>query len=271
MVHGPLYEDGCLQGLLELAGIAYVGCPVLASAIGMDKDIARRLVRLEGIKTTRYHLLTSSQLESDIKSICQSIIAELNWPLFVKPCSMGSSVGIHKVNNMEELLTAISNAKCYDEAILIEEYISGREIELAVLENNSTRLAPKVSKPGEIKVNHPDGFYSYAAKYLDSDATELVIPAHLDSQLMARLKQAAADIFVALKCRGMARVDFFVDEKKDEFYFSEINTIPGFTPISMYPKMWERSGLAYVDLLDQLILLALNHRKNRDQLITHYQ
>ena len=271
VTHGPLYEDGCLQGLLELADVAYVGCGVLSSAIGMDKDIARRLVKLDGIKAARYVHISWHATAAEIESYCQQAATEFGWPLFVKPNSMGSSVGIHKANNMTELAEAVADARRYDEAILIEEGVKGREIELAVLENSSITGAPKVSLPGEICVNHPDGFYSYTAKYLESEHTELITPAQLDEKLVARLQQAASDIFVSLKCKGMARVDFFVNDQTGQIYFNEINTLPGFTPISMYPRMWQASGLSYSNLLDSLLKLAIANHHGRQKLVRHYK
>lgn len=271
VVHGPLYEDGCVQGLLELADVAYVGCGVLSSAMGMDKDMARRVVSLSGIKAARYRLLSWHAHANDIEQFCQQTVAELGWPLFVKPCTLGSSVGIHKANNMAEFMAAIADARRYDDEILVEECLAGREIELSVLENVSPLAPPRVSLPGEIRVNHPDGFYSYAAKYLESEHTDLLVPAELDEKLVRRLQQCAADIFVNLKCKGMARVDFFVNDQSGEIYFNEINTIPGFTPISMYPRMWQASGLSYSALLDSLISLALARFEYRQQLVRHYQ
>jgi D-alanine-D-alanine ligase len=271
VVHGPLYEDGCFQGLLELADIAYVGCDVLSSAVGMDKDIARRLVRSCGIASARYHVLSNHLSATQQEERAHQVIAELGWPLFVKPCCMGSSVGIHKVHTLDELLRAIKDAGRYDEDILIEECIKGREIEVAVLEHTSPSSSPKVSLAGEIRVHHHDGFYSYDAKYLESDQTELSAPAEINEPLLHRLQYAAAQIFTALKCKGMARVDFFVKEDHEEIVFSEINTLPGFTPISMYPKLWEVSGLSYAHLLNQLIDLALSRHRRQQQLVTHYQ
>jgi len=271
VVHGPLHEDGCLQGVLELADVAYVGCDVLSSAIGMDKDMARRLACVNGVKSARYRLLSWYANPQETEQFCQQTAAELGWPLFVKPCSMGSSVGIHKAKNMAELAQAISDARRYDEEIIVEEYIQGREIELAVLENSSPMLAPKVSLAGEIRVNHEDGFYSYTAKYLESEQTELIVPAQFDDNILHRLQQISADIFTSLKCKGMARIDFFVDDQHGEIYFNEINTLPGFTSISMYPKMWQASGLTYPVLLKRLIDIALMHHRCRQQLVTHYQ
>ncbi len=270
VVHGPLYEDGCLQGLLKLAEVAYVGCDVLSSAIGMDKDISRRLACTETIQCARYHTLSWYANAELTMQTCEEAVSAFGWPLFVKPNSMGSSVGIHKASNMQALLDAIADAKRYDETILIEEAIQGREIEVAVLENRTPSKLPRVSVPGEILVHHLDGFYSYSAKYLESEKTDLLVPALLDDGLQNRLQVAAADIFVRLKCKGLARVDFFVNDKTGDIYFNEVNTLPGFTSISMYPKLWQASGLAYKDLLDELIDLALTHQRCREQLVTHY-
>lgn len=269
-VHGPLYEDGALQGLLELSGVAYVGCDVLSSAIAMDKDMARRVVCVDGVKSARYRTLSWHSSETDRQQFCSDVSAELGWPLFVKPCSLGSSVGIHKAKNMAELIAAVNDAFRYDEEILVEEGLKGREIELSVLENSTFSAKPKVSIPGEIRVNHPDGFYSYTAKYLESHKTDLIVPAILSDKLTERLKQIASDIFIRLKCKGMARVDFFVDDVNEEIYFNEVNTIPGFTPISMYPKLWQASGISYPELLDRLIQIALSHQHCRQHLVTNY-
>lgn len=205
------------------------------------------------------------------QAFCQELINDFGLPLFVKPCSLGSSVGIHKAKTPEELVNAVNDALRYDEAILVEEYIAGREIELSVLENAQTASEPLVSVAGEIKVNHADGFYSYTAKYLESEATELHIPANLSVSLLERLQKTAKDIFLRLKCKGMARVDFFVNEQTNQIYFNEINTLPGFTPISMYPKLWDASGLCYPDLLDKLVELAMRHHRCKQQLVTNYQ
>lgn len=225
VVHGPLYEDGCLQGILELAGVAYVGCDVLSSAIGMDKDMARRIACVNGLKAARYRLLTWHSTSVERQKFCNEVATELGWPLFVKPCSLGSSVGIHKVKTMTELFSAVDDALRYDEEILVEEFLLGREIELSVLENRTPGAKPRVSLPGEIKVNHPDGFYSYTAKYLESSQTDLIIPAKLNSTIQENLQKAAAEIFMNLKCKGMARVDFFVNDSTGQIYFNEINTI----------------------------------------------
>lgn len=271
VVHGPLYEDGSLQGLLELAGAAYVGCDVLSSALGMDKDIARRVACVGDVESARYRVLFGHASEEETRTFCEDTVTQFGWPLFIKPCALGSSVGIHKAQTMPELLEAVADAKRYDRLVLIESFIKGREIELAVLENISQSGAPFVSHPGEIQVKHEDGFYSYAAKYIDSDKTLLHIPAVLDDEMKARLQNMAAAIFTNLRCRGMARVDFFVNDETGHIYFNEINTLPGFTSISMYPKLWEASGIAYPILLDKLVDIAMVHHQRRLQLVTHYQ
>ena len=271
VVHGPLYEDGALQGLLELAGIAYVGCDVLSSALCMNKDIARRIACGDGIASARYRAVPEYASSAEIQTFCDEIAAEFGWPLFVKPCSLGSSVGIHRVENISDLKHAIADARRYDRTVLVESFIEGREIELAVLENPSPNLPSLVSIPGEVQVQHDDGFYSYHAKYLESDKTLLHIPADLSASTIQRLQSMALTIFTRLGCRGMGRVDFFVNDATNAIYFNEINTIPGFTSISMYPKLWEASGIAYPELLDKLIELARRHHDERQQLVTHYQ
>lgn len=271
VVHGPLYEDGCLQGMLKLAGVAFVGCDVLSSAIAMDKDMTRRLACNDTILSARYQVLSWHSTPTERQQFCQHVAAELGWPLFIKPCSLGSSVGIHKAKNITELSAAIDDALRYDEEILVEEFISGREIELAVLENNTSSAAPLVSIAGEIAINHADGFYSYTAKYLESNGCDLYLPARLDEHLVKDLQKMAGEIFTRLKCKGMARVDFFVDDQNQRIYFNEINTLPGFTSISMYPKLWQASGLDYPSLLDRLVNLALGHQQCRRQLVTSYQ
>lgn len=270
VVHGPLLEDGCLQGMLEHANVAYVGCDVLSSAIGMDKDIQRRLIGPDLVSSARYRLLRRGATSEQWQMLCQEAVAAFGWPLFVKPCSMGSSVGIHKVHDWEELLAAVSDASRYDQSVLVEEYIKGREIELSVLESSVPGQMPRVSIAGEIEVHHRDTFYSYSAKYIESDQSTLHIPATLEPQLMLSLQTIAREIFLRLKCRGMARVDFFVDDKQGHIYFNEINTIPGFTSISMYPKLWEASGIPYPQLLDELLEISLQNKRAREKLKTQY-
>lgn len=271
IVHGPLYEDGALQGLLELSNTAYVGCDVLSSAICMDKEMTRRIVCNQHIKSAATRSISWYSSAQERQNFCQQVIAEFGWPLFVKPCSLGSSVGTHKVHNKNDLTNAITDALRYDNRVLVEQAIPGREIEIAVLENITLQTAPKVSVPGEICPLHQHGFYSYAAKYLESDKTQLIIPALLDAQTIEQLQAMAKEIFVTLRCKGMARIDFFIHQTTHEIYFNEINSIPGFTSISMYPKMWQATGLKYADLLDELIKLGLKHYHCRQQLIHDYR
>jgi D-alanine-D-alanine ligase len=271
VMHGPLCEDGALQGLLNLAGVAYVGCDVLSSAVSMDKDIARQLVgHVEGIHAMPYYRLPYTETPEHDRSRCEAAVAELGWPVFVKPCSLGSSVGIHRADTMEQLLAAVRDARRYDTAVLIEAFIAGREIEVGVLEHDSREDLPDVTVPGEIKVGHTDGFYSYAAKYLESDDSKLCIPAVLDEEATRHVQMAAAEIFMRLRCHGLARVDFFVQADTHKIYFNEINTLPGFTSISMFPKLWEESGLSYSALLDRLIALAQMRQRSREKLETDY-
>jgi len=271
VMHGPLCEDGALQGLFNLAGVAYVGCDVLSSAVSMDKDIARRLVgEIEGIHAVPYHRLPYTQMPEQDRSRCEAAVAELGWPVFVKPCSLGSSVGIHRADTMEQLLAAVRDARRYDTTVLIEAFIAGREIEVGVLEHDSREGLPDVTVPGEIQVGHADGFYSYAAKYIESDDSKLCIPAVLDEGAIRPIQMAAAEIFMRLRCHGLARVDFFVQAETNKIYFNEINTLPGFTSISMFPKLWEASGLSYSALLDRLITLAHMRQCSREKLVTDY-
>ncbi len=271
VVHGPLCEDGTLQGLLELARIAYVGCNVLSSAMCMDKGITRRLASsIEGIEAIKYHRLPYTASAAQDKTWCEEAAKDLGFPLFVKPCSLGSSVGIHRVENMDALRSAVADARQYDTMVLVEEYIDGREIELAVLEHDGPEGLPDVSVPGEIKTGHSDGFYSYAAKYTECDALELCIPAALGKTVVRKLQVAAAEIFMRLQASGLARVDFFVQDSKNKIYFNEINTLPGFTTVSMFPKLWEASGLGYKGLLDRLIRSALERQRRRQTLMTDY-
>lgn len=271
VMHGPLCEDGALQGLLNLAGVAYVGCDVLSAAVSMDKDIARQLAgHLEGIHAVPYHRLPyteSSQIDSHR---CEAAVAEFGWPVFVKPCSLGSSVGIHRADTMEQLLAAVRDARRYDTTVLIEAFIAGREIEVGVLERDACEGLPDVTVPGEIKIEHADGFYSYAAKYLESNDSKLCIPAVLDADAIKHVQMAAAEIFIRLRCRGLARVDFFVQTGTNKIYFNEINTMPGFTSISMFPKLWQASGLSYSALLERVIALAKARQCRRDKLVTDY-
>lgn len=259
IIHGPHGEDGTLQGLLELIGIPYVGCGVLASAVGMDKDVAKRLARDAGLPIVPYLIMRKSKAENTPehrKEILNRIDRELGgFPVFIKPANLGSSVGVHRVKSAELLNEALDDAFRFDRKVLIEQTIFAREIEVAVLESTIDGEKPFVSTPGEIVTSHE--FYSYEAKYLDENGAALIIPAKLSKEQKTFAQQIAQDVFLALECEGMARVDLFLDKRSGQFYFNEINTIPGFTSISMYPKMCEASGISYRDLLSRLIDLAL--------------
>ncbi|MGY8706813.1 D-alanine--D-alanine ligase family protein [Bradyrhizobium sp. 18BD] len=266
VMHGPLCEDGTVQGLLELADVAYVGSGVLASAVSMDKDVAKRLATLAGIPVAPYRVLTRKEFARDRNSSLAKAVEGLSLPVFVKPCNMGSSVGIHKVKTSDALGAALDDAFRYDVKVLVEQGIDAREIEVAVLEGE-TLFASLAS---ELNPNAHHEFYSYEAKYLDPDGARVDLPARLDAAQMARVQSLATQVFAALECSGFARVDFFLDRKTGEFCFNEINTLPGFTSISMYPKMMEASGVPYPELLTRLVNLALERHRQRQSLERGY-
>lgn len=246
VLHGPFGEDGTVQGLLKLANLPFVGAGVLGSAVGMDKDVMKRLLRDAGIPIAKF-LVFDGAAKKTINFA--RVRRELGLPLFVKPANLGSSVGISKVSRPSEFSRAVNKAFRYDNKILIEENIGGREIECAVLGNEN----PIASVPGEIITGH--SFYSYDAKYIDDKGARLVIPAQLRRPVARRVQELSVRSFEVLCCSGMARVDFFL-RGRSEIFVNEINTIPGFTQISMYPKMWATSGLSYPRLIDRLIQLA---------------
>lgn len=250
VLHGTFGEDGTVQGLLELASIPYVGAGVLGSAVGMDKDVMKRLFRDAGLPVVEWVVVLRSEWERGALAVRRRIESEIAYPLFVKPANLGSSVGISKVHNRRELGPALSLAASYDRKIVVEKAIDAREIECSVLGND----APEASVPGEVvSVNE---FYDYEAKYV-KEGSELIIPAKLTGKQTRSVKELAVRAFQATDCAGMARVDFLLDRRRGRLFVNEINTIPGFTPISMYPKLWEASGLAYPKLLDRLIALGL--------------
>ncbi|PWE80525.1 D-alanine--D-alanine ligase [Bradyrhizobium sp. SUTN9-2] len=266
VIHGPLCEDGTVQGLLELADVAYVGSGVLASAVSMDKDVAKRLAEFAGIPVAPYRVLTSKAFAQDRSSSLAKAAGGLSLPVFVKPCNMGSSVGIHKVKTLDALGAALDDAFRYDIKVLVEQGIDAREIEVAVLEGE-TLFASVAS---ELNPNAHHEFYSYEAKYIDPDGARVDLPARLDAAQMERVRALATQVFAALECSGFARVDFFLDRQTGNFYFNEINTLPGFTSISMYPKMMEASGVPYSELLTRLIDLALERHRQRQSLERGY-
>lgn len=245
VLHGPMGEDGTVQGLLKLMNIPFVGAGVLGSAIGMDKDVMKRLLRDAGVPIAKFITVRRNQVLS-----YDEIILQLGTVIFVKPANAGSSVGVSKVRNKEEFLKAIEEAFRYDSKVLIEESIIGREVECSVLGNEH----PIASVPGEVIPTHE--FYSYEAKYIDENGAKLTIPAELPDSVAKRVQEIAIKAFQTLECEGMARVDCFMKENGDVL-INEINTIPGFTKISMYPKLWEASGITYPELIDSLIQLAL--------------
>ncbi len=254
VVHGTLCEDGTLQGFLELADAAYVGCGVLASAVGMDKEFAKRLLRDAGVPIVPYLCVRKGQWAQSAASWITASTEQFGYPVFVKPANSGSSVGVHRVKSASEFAAAMEDAFSIDTKVLIEKAVSAREIELSVLENPDPTQPPLVSIPGEIAPSHT--FYSYEAKYQDESGARLDIPAQISAQQIVQAQEMAAKTFQALDCEGMARVDLFLDRQTGNFYVNEVNTLPGFTAISMYPKMWEKSGIEYTELLTRLVELA---------------
>ncbi|MEI6280494.1 MAG: D-alanine--D-alanine ligase family protein [bacterium] len=255
VMHGPFGEDGSMQGLLKLAGVPFVGPSVLGSAVGMDKDVMKRLFRDAGIPIGKFITLSAGEKKS-----FSEIKKTLGLPVFVKPANLGSSVGISKVRNENELNAALKNAFQYDTKIVIEENIAGQEIECSVLGNEN----PVASVPGEIIANQE--FYSYNAKYIDA-GYEVVIPAKISSNKANEIQKIAIKVFKVLCCEGMGRVDVFL-KKNGEVIVNEINTIPGFTAISMYPKLWEASGMPLPKLLDRLVSLAIERFQREQKLKT---
>lgn len=270
VMHGPTCEDGCVQGVFEMANLPYVGAGVLSSAISMDKDIAKRLILAEGIDTAPYLTVKEKHYKKNPHDVIERITKRFVFPLFVKPATLGSSVGINKVHDIEELQRAIHEAFCFDQKILVEAFISGQEIELSVLESLDYGMKPFVSVAGEIALDQSRGFYSYQAKYVEKQTASLLIPASIDESLMHKAQAIAAQIFECLECEGMARVDLFIDQSQ-RIFFNEINTMPGFTSISMYPKLCAYSKISYAKLLSHLIDLALTRHHRRQQLVTDYQ
>ena len=268
VMHGPLCEDGTIQGIFELADIPYVGCGVLASAVGMDKDIAKRVAKEGGLPVVPFLSVKSGTWKKEKTQVLGQIKQNFSFPLFVKPSNLGSSVGVHKVKDASKLEAALDDAFRFDTKVLVEKAIDAREIELAVLENSEEGGEPLVSVAGEIVPSHE--FYSYEAKYLDENGAKLLLPADLDPAQMKQAQKFAVEAFQLLECEGMARVDLFLDRKTGEFFFNELNTIPGFTSISMYPKMWEYSGIPYPQLLSRLIDLAIQRHSRRKKLVRDY-
>jgi D-alanine-D-alanine ligase len=263
VLHGPYGEDGTVQGLLELANIPYVGAGVLGSALGMDKIAMKAVFKSHGLPVVECLALKRKDWEWDPEAMMGLIEKELGYPCFVKPANLGSSVGVSKVHEPGELAPALSLAARYDRRMLAERAVNAREIEVSVLGNDE----PVASLPGEIVPCRE--FYDYIAKYID-DRSELIIPADLPPEVTRRIQELAITAFLAVDCAGMARVDFLLDKDTGELYLGELNTIPGFTPISMYPKLWEASGVSYSELIDRLIELALERHAENSRSETSY-
>ena len=258
IVHGTGGEDGCLQGFLELAGVPYVGSGVLGSAIQMDKDVSKRLLAAAGVPVVPWVTVRKHEL-AGIDAIVERIVHTIGLPCFVKPANTGSSVGISKVKTRAELAPALREAFRYDEKLLVEQGVNAREVEIAVLGNER----PEASVPGEI-VPHKE-WYDYEAKYVD-ERTELIVPAQVSEQVAAELQRLAVLAFSVLEGAGLARVDFFLEKGTDRIWLNELNSLPGFTEVSMYPRLWQASGVSYPALLDRLIELALQRGRSREQL-----
>jgi D-alanine-D-alanine ligase len=257
LLHGPLGEDGTVQGLLELAGVPFVGCGVLSSALAMDKIKAKEQFAAAGIPQAAWIGFHERRIDEEgPEAVARALADQLTFPLFVKPANMGSSIGVSKAHDHDEVVEALTRARRYDEWLVVEEGIDGREIECAVLGN----LDPRASVPGEI--TPAADFYDFADKYEDGAAT-LTIPADLDPATTRELQELAVRAFRSLRCEGLARVDFFYEPGGRGLLVNEINTMPGFTPISMYPRMWQASGLPYARLIDELVALALERHQRR--------
>ncbi|MGL1886852.1 MAG: D-alanine--D-alanine ligase [Reichenbachiella sp.] len=253
ILHGPMGEDGAMQGLLKLADVPFVSADVLGSAVGMDKDIMKRLLRDADIPIGDYLVIRSHQ----VRPTFEEVTGKLGLPCFVKPANLGSSVGINRVDTKEDYTKALDEAFSFDRKIIIEEFLDGREIECAVLGNEE----PKASIPGEISFSHD--FYSYEAKYLDDKGYKIDIPAKISQEQIATVQQMAIDAYQVLECECFARVDVFLT-KDNRLLINEINTIPGFTKVSMYPKLWGATGINYTDLITELIKLAIDrHGKQK--------
>ena len=259
VLHGTYGEDGTIQGLLDLANVPYVGAGVIGSAVGMDKDVMKRLLRDAGLPVGDFWTIKRTEIDSFLDKRFE----DLPYPVFVKPANLGSSVGITKVHGPEELRTALNMAAEYDRKIVIEKGLDAREIEIAVLGNDE----PIASVPGEIIPSRE--FYDYEAKYVSEDS-RLLIPAPLKPEQAAEAQRLAVATFKTLEGTGLGRVDLFLERRTEKFYVNEINTLPGFTSISMYPKLWEASGIPYNELVDRLIALAIERHEEKNKLRTKF-
>lgn len=264
VLHGTYGEDGTIQGLLDMAAVPYVGCGVLASAAGMDKVVMKQLFERAGLYVEDYEWFLRSSWEASPESIMRKVVRKLGYPMFVKPANLGSSVGISKATNKEELREAINDAARYDRRIIVEKAVVGREIEVSVMGNDH----PMASLPGEVITGHD--FYDYEDKYID-DTAKTEVPARLPKKIIEKIQRDAITAFQSIDGSGLARVDFFVENGTNRVIINEINTMPGFTSISMFPKMWEASGISYAELIDRLIELAIERYHDRARNLTSYE
>lgn len=262
VLHGTYGEDGTIQGLFELIDIPYVGCGVLSSALGMDKEFMKKAFDKASLPITHHRVLYKKDIEDGIEDCIKSVEKEFKYPVFIKPANLGSSVGISKAHSKEELIFALKLAATYDRKVLVEETVErAREIEVSVMGNTN----PVASLPGE--VIPANEFYDYEAKYV-SEKTEVLIPAELSDEMAKKIRSLAITAYRSIDASGLSRVDFLLDREKEAIYVSEINTMPGFTSHSMYPKMWEASGVSYSELLDKLIEFAFETYKEKKELKT---
>jgi D-alanine-D-alanine ligase len=264
VLHGTFGEDGTLQGFLELADLAYVGAGVLGSSVGMDKALFKDVMRAHGIPVVESLLVLRSEIEQDLEAVLKRAEALAAYPLFVKPANLGSSVGISKCANRSDLVEGLVEAGRFDRRLLVERGLNAREIEVSVLGNER----PQASIPGEVIPSRE--FYSYESKYLDG-TSGLLIPAPVSDADAEKVRRLALQAYQAMDCAGMARVDFLLDKDSGEIFLGEVNTIPGFTTISMYPKLWEASGLPYPALVNRLVELAFERKRQRDRIEHRYR
>ncbi len=268
VLHGTYGEDGTVQGLLELAGLPYVGAGVIGSVLGLDKAAFKDVMRAHGLPIVKDMTVKRKAWDADPDGVMDQIEAEFDYPVFAKPANMGSSVGIRKCHDRAGLAEGLAEAARYDRKLVIEEAVpAAREIEVSVLGNDD----PIASVPGEVIPSRE--FYSYESKYLDEgdDASELLIPAPIPAEMAERVRELAVQVYKAIDCAGMARADFLLSDETGELYVNEVNTIPGFTSISMYPKLWEASGISYPELIDRLIELAVERYQDKERSETSYQ
>ena len=267
IMHGPLFEDGSLQGFLNLCNVPYVGSGHLSSAMAMDKEITKIIASSHGVSIAPYTILRKGMSKTKQLAIQNDAVSAFNFPLFIKPACMGSSVGIHRVTTHEALAAAVEDAFHYDNKVLIEKAVNGREIEVAILKEQHQI---SVSCAGEIRMQTKNDFYSYQAKYQDDNLAKLIAPATLTPHQLSAIQAAAKIVFEELECDGLARIDFFLNDDTNDIILNEVNTLPGFTRISMYPKLWQISGIEYPALLDKLLRQAHWQYQQSQQLLRNY-